>query len=61
MSMHSKINFVISLPNYVTYVVGTQKNHLNEHPKHMFKLMNKKIITILCKNSHRPKKNVCFR
>ena len=43
-----------------TYVVGTQKNHLNEtvqepsqwdgsfeHPKHMFKLMGKKIIRIL--------------
>ena len=22
-------------------VVGTQKNHLNEHPKHMFKLIDK--------------------
>ena len=30
-----------------TYVVGTQNNHLDEHQKHMFKLMNKKIITIL--------------
>ena len=35
-----------------TYVVGTQKNRLNEtvlfeHPKHMFKQMDKKIITIL--------------
>ena len=30
-----------------TYVVGAQKNRLNEHPKHMFKLMGKKIITIL--------------
>ena len=30
-----------------TYVVGTQKNHLNEHPKHMFKLMGKKLMTIL--------------
>ena len=29
-----------------TYVVGTQKNCLNEHPKHMYKLMDKKIITI---------------
>ena len=27
------------------YVVGTQKNHLDEHPKHMFKLMGKKITT----------------
>ena len=26
--------------------MGTQKNRLNEHPKHMFKLMGKKIITI---------------
>ena len=36
-----------------TYVVGTQKNRLNEtvllgHPNHMFNLMSKKIITILC-------------
>ena len=23
-----------------TYVVGTLKDHLNEHPKHMFKLMD---------------------
>ena len=34
------------------YVVGTQKNRLNwtvliEHPKHMLKLMGKKIFTIL--------------
>ena len=32
--------------------MGTQKNRLNEtsfeHPKHMFKLMGKEIITILC-------------
>ena len=27
-----------------TYVVGTQKNRLNEHPKHMFKFMGKKMI-----------------
>ena len=26
--------------------MGTQKNSLNEHPKHMFKLMDKKIITL---------------
>ena len=34
-----------------TYVVGTQKNRLNdgsfEHPKHMFKTMDKEIIAIL--------------
>ena len=30
-----------------TYVLGTQKNRLNEHPKHMFKLMGKNIIAIL--------------
>ena len=35
-----------------TYVVGTQKNHLNEtfffeHTKHMFRLMGKKKMTIL--------------
>ena len=29
-----------------TYVVGTQKNRVNE-PKHMFKLMGKKIFTFL--------------
>ena len=28
-------------------LLGTHKNHLNEHPKHMFKLMGKKIITFL--------------
>ena len=27
--------------------MGTQKNRLNEHPKHKFKLVDKKIITIL--------------
>ena len=32
-----------------TYVVGTQKNRLKEHPKHIFKLMGKKIIKILRK------------
>ena len=31
-----------------TCVVGTQKNHSFEHPKHMFKLMEKKTITDLC-------------
>ena len=30
-----------------TYVVGTQKNRLDEHPKHMLKIMGKKIFTIL--------------
>ena len=35
-----------------TYLVGTQKNRLNEmvlfeHPKHTLKLMGKKIITLL--------------
>ena len=35
-----------------TYVLGTQKNRLNEtvlleHPKYMFKVIGKKIITIL--------------
>ena len=40
--------FLISQPKHV---VGTQKNRLIfEHPKHMFKLMDKKIITILCLN-----------
>ena len=39
------------------HVVGTQKNRLKsqydssfEYPKHKFKLMGKKIITILCTN-----------
>ena len=27
-----------------TYVVGTQKNSLNERPKHMFKFIGKEII-----------------
>ena len=42
------------MENYFSYfstktcVVGTQKNRLDEHPKHMLKLMGKKIITILC-------------
>ena len=35
-----------------TFIVGTQKNHLNEtgsfeHPKHMLKLKGKKKFTIL--------------
>ena len=35
-----------------TYVVGTQKDRFNEtvlfkHPKHMLKLMGKKILTVL--------------
>ena len=39
-----------------TYVVGAQKNRTNETvllstPKHMFKLMGKKIITIYAKKS----------
>ena len=29
-----------------TYVVDTQKYHLNEHQKHMFKLMGKKVYVI---------------
>ena len=33
-----KIIFLVSTK---TYVVGTQKNRLNEHPKHMFKLIEK--------------------
>ena len=39
-----------NMPYY--YVVGTQKNHLNEmvflSTQNMFKLVDKKIITILC-------------
>ena len=31
--------------------MGTQKNRLNEHPKHTFKLTGKKIITIAPKYS----------
>ena len=39
---------------FLSYVVGTQKNHHQwdrsfEHPKHMFKLMDKNIIAILLK------------
>ena len=29
------------------HVVGTQNNHLNEHPKQILKLMIKKIFTVL--------------
>ena len=29
------------------HVVGTQKNRLNEHPKHMLKMICKKIFAIL--------------
>ena len=29
-----------------TYVMGAQKNRLIEHPKHMFKLTNKKMMKI---------------
>ena len=40
---------------YEKIVLGIQKKHLFEHsfehPKHMFKGMNKKIIIILCSNS----------
>ena len=32
------------------YVVGIQKNHLSEHPKCMFKLMDKKIFAIYTQN-----------
>ena len=28
--------------------MGTQKNRLDEHTKHMFKLMDKEKITIIC-------------
>ena len=28
--------------------MGTQKNRLSEHPKHMLKLIGMKIVTILC-------------
>ena len=40
----TKMIFYISTK---TYAVGTQKHRLNEHPKHMLKLMDKKIFTIL--------------
>ena len=33
-----------------TYVVGTQKKRLNEHPKHELKRMNKKIFNFTLKN-----------
>ena len=48
---YQKINFLISPPKH--HIVGTQKNRLNdldgsfEHPKHMLKVMGKKIFTIL--------------
>ena len=37
---------------WISYVLGTQKNRINEttleHPKHMLKIIGKKIFTILC-------------
>ena len=46
-SVQRKYNFSTK-----TYVVGTQKNRLNdgsfEHPKHILKLMGKKMFTFLC-------------
>ena len=66
--LHEDINTAVSIPRPLvkstyqkmyfsyfstkTYVVGTQKNRLNEtvlfeHPKHMIKLSGKKIFTIL--------------
>ena len=63
-SAYQKNNFLISQPKHMlwvlnyfsikTYVVGTQKNRLNdrdgsfEHPKHMLNIMGKKIFAILC-------------
>ena len=49
-NVYLKNVFLISEPKH--YVVGTQKNRLNEtvllrHPKHMFKITDKKIIVIL--------------
>ena len=43
-SAHLKMN-----SQQKTNVVGTQKNRLNKQPKHLLKLMGKKIITILRK------------
>ena len=45
-------NFFSSYFTTKTYVVGAQKNRLNEtvlfeHPKHMLQLISKKIFTIL--------------
>ena len=52
--MNGTIQNYFSYFSTKTYVVGTQKNRLDEtvlcsfeHPKHMFKLMDKKIIAIL--------------
>ena len=48
-----------------TYVVGTQKNCLNEavleHPKHMLKNMGKKIFTVLVTLFVFVKLNLCFQ
>ena len=46
--MQLKINFHFFSTE--TYVVGSQKNRLIEHPKQKFKLMDKKLFTILCSN-----------
>ena len=37
----------VSYISSLTYNVGTQKNRLNENPKHMLKRLGKKILTIL--------------
>ena len=34
---------IVSYPSSLTYVLGAQKNRLNEYPQHMFWLINKTI------------------
>ena len=45
--MAYKKKHVISYLSPKIYVLGTEKDHLNEHPKHMFKMMGKTIWTVL--------------
>ena len=54
-SVYLKITFVCPLfLNQNIYVVGDSKDRSYEHPKHMFKLIGKKIITTsLSKSSFR--------
>ena len=48
-SAYQKINFLISQPKHMLWVLKltVSMRRFFQHPKHMFKLMGKKIITIL--------------
>ena len=48
-SVYWKIIFFISHPNHMLWVLKRTVSPSFEHPKHMFKLMGKKIINVLRK------------